>query len=366
MLRPQLSKSKLQLWKKHAGLPILCVFVAFLIAAPLAAGQGTTEFTLTATDFSPDAVAPGGTSSSVLSIGSVNSFAGTVNLSCQVTSGQVTTTSPPVCNISPTSVVPPATATATITTTGTTTTIGYTITITGTGPTTTYTTPALQLTVLSVTPQFTITIQSAVAPSSVVAGSGAQGTISINPINGYTSPTDPSDPTKSGIYLSCATITPLVTIAPVCSFNPPNPKVVSQSVTSTITISTFGPVVVGSAVRPHVFYGLWLSLPMLAFVGLGAAVGGKRSRKACALLTIFIVSGSLLLIPACGTNTNQISIPNGTTPANTYTFTIAGVDINGVISSNTGSTTTTGTGTGTTTTNTGPSVSLAVTAPHAQ
>ena len=61
----------------------------------------------------------------------------------------------------------PASATATITTTGLTSTVGYTITITGTGTPGTQTTPALQLTVLAVTPQFTITVLKAVAPSSV-------------------------------------------------------------------------------------------------------------------------------------------------------------------------------------------------------
>ncbi len=115
---------------------------------------------------------------------------------------------------------PPASATATITTTGLTTTVGYTITITGTASTGTQTTPALQLTVLAVTPQFTITVQQAVVPSSVPAGSGGVGIVNINPINGYTSPPDPNNP-NGGVQLSCATITPLVTIPPVCSFNPP-------------------------------------------------------------------------------------------------------------------------------------------------
>jgi hypothetical protein len=58
-----------------------------------------------------------------------------------------------------------------------------------------------------------------------------------------------------------------------------------------------------------------------------------------------------ILTPACGSSGTTTTTPNGVTPANTYTFTIIGVDANGVVSSN--STGTTG----------GPSVSLTVTAP---
>jgi hypothetical protein len=79
---------------------------------------------------------------------------------------------------------------------------------------------------------------------------------------------------------------------------------------------------------------------MLALVGLGAAVGGKRSRKAWGLLALFVMSGALCLTPACGNSTPSTTTPNGVTPNNSYTFTVSGVDANGVISSNTGSTTT--------------------------
>ncbi len=352
MRKSEGSDSKLKLWTKHAAIATLCAFAVLLAIAPAATAQGTTEFTLIAAPFDPAALAPGGTSSSAITVGSVNGFSGSVALSCQVTSAQVTT-SPPVCAVSPTTVTPNAGATATVTTTGTTTTVGYTITITGTGPTTTYTTPAMQLTVLAVTPQFTITVQDALAPSSVPAGSGGQATISINPINGYASPTDPSDSTKHGVYLSCASITPLVTIPPICSFTSPNPDVLGTAVTSTLTISTFGPVITGSSVRPRIFYGLWLPLPMLSLVGIGAVLGGKRSRKAWGLLALCVLSASFLLMPACGnSSTTTTTTPNGITPANTYTFTIVGVDINGVVSSNTGSTT-----------SAGPTVSMTVTTP---
>jgi hypothetical protein len=91
---------------------------------------------------------------------------------------------------------------------------------------------------------------------------------------------------------------------------------------------------------------------MLALVGLGAAAGGTRSRKAWGLLALFVITGALFLMPACGSNTGtSTTTPNGVTPNNTYTFTLMGVDSNGVISSNTG------------TTSTNPTVSLTVTKP---
>src|SRR5215471_2307630 len=351
MLRPERSEPRLKLTMGRASLACLCLIAVCLMLAfvPSAmAQQGTSEFTLQASSFSPDAIAPGGTSASTIQVGSVNGFSGTVNLSCQVTSSQATVDSP-VCKVSPASVTAPASATATITTKGTTTTVGYSITITGTGPTTTFTTDPLPLTVLAVTPQFTITVTTTIAPGSVPAGSGGQGVVTVNPINGYQTPAD------GGITLSCASITPLVTIPPTCSFTYLNGgdtlQVTGPPVSAALTINTFGPVTTGSNVRPKNFWALWLSLPMLGLVGVGAARGRRRS-TAWGVLSLFVLGASFLLVPACSHSYNpSTTTPNGVTPANTYTFTIVGVDSNGVVSSNTG------------TSSSGPTVSLTVTAP---
>jgi hypothetical protein len=345
MLKPEESESKLKLWQRLGVLAAFCLLVV-LVSTTMASAQGTTEFTLSAATLSPPAIVPGGTSSTSLTIGSVNGFAGTVNLGCAVTATQMVTDAP-VCTVSPSSVTPPATATATITSQSTTTTVGYAVTITGTGATTTYTTPPLGLTVLAVTPQFTIAIQTAMSPASVPAGNAAQGVISVNPVNGYSTP-------GGGITLYCSSITPLVTIPPVCSFAPNGPslRLVDSPESSTLTIKTAGTTVIGAAPHSRWFYALWLSVPVLGFVGVGAALGGKRSGKALGVLFIFLVCGCCLLLPAC---VNQLSngtvgTPNGITPANSYTFTIVGVDSDGVGSSNTG-------------TITGPTMTLTVTAP---
>src|SRR5271169_4294717 len=143
------SQSKLSQSRRkiRAVIPALCLLTALLTLPSLASAQA--NFTLQAAPFAPEAVAPGGVSSSNITVGTVNSFNGTVTFSCQVSPSNLT--SPPVCLVSPATVTAPASATATITTTGLTSTVGYTITITGTGTPGTQTTPPLQLTVLAVT-----------------------------------------------------------------------------------------------------------------------------------------------------------------------------------------------------------------------
>jgi hypothetical protein len=141
----------------------------------------------------------------------------------------------------------------------------------------------------------------------------------------------------------------------VCSFTPNGSDLKihgGQAAISTLNVTTFGPIVTGAAAHHRMFYALWLPIPLL--VCIGAATGGKRARKAWGLIALFVLSASLLLIPACGNTSNTVSTPNGITPANTYTFTVVGVDENGVVSSNVSST------------NTGPTVSLTVTAPPKQ
>jgi hypothetical protein len=350
MLRSEWSESKLKSSFGHPGVAALCLMAAafaFTFFAPAALAQGgTSEFTIDPGSLNPDAVAPGGVSSSSIQVGSVNGFSGTVNLTCQVTS-QAVATDPPVCTVSPPSITAPGSASATVTTNTDTSTQPYNITITGNGPTTTYTTPALPLTVLAVSPQFTISVTSSVAPTSVPAGSGAQAVVTVNPVYGYVTPMG------GGITLGCASISPLVTIAPVCSFtypqNKPNLPVNGTPASATLTISTFGPIPTGAHSRN--LMGFWISLPMIGVVGIGAARSGKRLRGAWGMLAVIVLGGAFILIPGCATNTTSTTTPNGITPANTYSFTIVGVDSNGVASSNISTTTS------------GPTVSLTVTAP---
>jgi hypothetical protein len=324
MLKSELLPSTQNLRAARTCAGVLCAAIALLLPA---VGQND-YFTLQMNPFpSPAAIDPGGTAAAGITVSPIGTFSETVNLSCQVTSattGQVVTT--PVCEVSTQSVTPPATATATITTVGATPPGLYSVAVTGTSNGTSASAQQ-NLTILAVTPQFTITVTQQVEPSSVHAGSGGQGVITINPIYGYVIP-------PGGVTLSCASITPLVTLPPVCSFNK-NPIVGVYS--STLTINTTGPLpraVVASA-RP--WYALWLPLPVMALAGVGA-VRGKRARRAWCVLALLVLAGATLLMPACGnTTTTTTTNPNGLiTPKNTYTFTLMGVDADGVVSSNTG------------------------------
>ena len=318
----------------------LCVAGVFSAAPTLAAGQG---YTLAMEPFNPFAVDPGQSSSARIALTASTGFTGTVTLACQVSSQAGQT--PPICDISPGSVQPTGSATATVSTASA-TPGSYLVTVTGTSPGTTAQTGQQYITILSANPDFTITIQSAMVPSSVHAGNGSLGTININPLFGYQTPTG-----SKGVTLSCATITPLVTIPPICNFNPnPVPVASGTTATSQITITTFGPVPTTSTIHARIFYAWWLPLPMLSLVGLGAATGGRRARKAWGMLALFVVAGSLMLSPACANSSNTLTTttPNGTTPNNTYTFTLMGVDDRGNVSSNTG------------TNNTAPTVTLTV------
>src|SRR5208283_1499291 len=279
MLRFESSSSILRSHNSY-GVPVLLVLILFLGMLPSASAQA--GFTLQMNTFSgKGTVDPGGEATSSLTVGTLNGFSGTVDLTCQATSNESITIFP-TCVVSPASVAPPASATAivnTVTSSGTATPGLYLVTVTGTASGATPATVTAQafLTVESVAPGFTITVQTTVAPSSVHAGSGGEGLVAINPLNGY------SSPSNGGVTLSCSSITPLVTIPPICSFNPNPVPVNGTTATSTISISTFGPVTTGALTRPDSgngavrgFSALWLPLPLLALAGVGAAAGGRR------------------------------------------------------------------------------------------
>ena len=310
---------------------VLYALVFVMSGAAAAHGQ---DFTLTASEFSPYAVNQGASTLSTVTLDPINGFSGSVNLTCAVTGGTPSTA--PVCAVSPTSVTPPATASLTFTglTSGgsSATPGGYIVTVTGTSGSLMHQ-QALNISVLAVAPSFTVTVQRPTQPNSVHAGSGATATININAVNGY----------MGQVWLSCAAVSPLVIYPPVCSFTPVNggaqPEQVAGGIAQAIlTIQTSGNAQTTSQVVPRSkFWALWLPLPMLAFVGIGAA-SSKRSRKAWALLGIFILAGSLMLIPGCGNTTTGNTAPTTTiiTPKNNYTFTLTGVDSSGNISTNSG------------------------------
>lgn len=344
----------------RARLSIALLFVLALVVTALAIPAATAQdFSLTAGPLTEKAVAPGGTSASNVTLTTNSGFVGPVTFSCTVTPiGVSGTVSNPVCTVSPASLAEAGGASATITTTDTTTNVSYSIVVSGTDASGTVSAQPLTLTVLAVTPVFTLSVVDPVAPSSVPAASSAEGTIVVNPINGYTTPTTCTQSTTAancGITLYCASISPLELYSPYCSFTYPNgfPSLVvgggQSSQPVTVTINTFGPVITGSKSSRRILYALWCGIPLFGLVAM--ICSDNRKRKIWGITSIFLLIAALTLTPACSNTSTQTTTNNGVTPAATYTFTIVGVDGNGVASSNTGSSTTT------------PSVTLTVTAP---
>ncbi|HUO24251.1 MAG TPA: hypothetical protein VMU61_01215 [Candidatus Aquilonibacter sp.] len=328
----------------RAAVRILLLFTLSLASVSAALGQNP-DFTLMPQQFSPPAVDPGVSTSTTISVQPVNTVnPPTVNLSCSVAPVE---TDGPTCNASPASVVAPNVASVTIDTLESTPEISYTITVTGTDASGSQSVN-LGLTVVAVTPSYTLTVSTPLNPTSVPQGSGTSGILTVTPLNGY------AGGSTGKITLSCSMVTPPVIASPQCSFTAqppavtPAPDTVSVSPSGTparavITISTVGP----NTTRlrtPRVFYALWLMFPAIALAGVGSRKGNARAKALGGLLILTLAAG-LLLLPSCGTNTpttntSNSSSSNGVTPKNAYTFTITGADGDGLVPSNTAPTVT--------------------------
>jgi hypothetical protein len=166
----------------------------------------------------------------------------------------------------------------------------------------------------------------------VPAGSTATTTVTLTPIVAY----------QGQVTLACVSVTPVVAAAPYCTFTatsgsaslPADTVDVTSGVpaTATLTITTLGPSPVTRLRDRRIFYALWLLVPGLGLVGVGAT--GARGKNLLGALLLVAVAGGLVLMPACGSTVTTNS-PNGEiTPNNTYTFTLTGADLNGAAPSN--------------------------------
>lgn len=287
-----------------------------------AALSAQAQFTLSAGPLQPSSVDPGGSATSTLTLAYGTTFTGTVDFTCTVTSSAVSSDLP-ACAVSPLSETASSLPSLTITTSGATPPGTYQVVITGTSGSTSVSV-SIYLNVADLAQDYTISAYPPTAvPSPVVAGSIATTTITVAPIGGYT----------GTVTLSCLSVTPVVTGAPVCSFSPSASLKVTGGTppSTTLTITTFTTVVnppSSSIFRSHrrAFYALLSLFPSLGFIGFSAA--GKRSRKLLGLFLLVTIASGLFLVPACSNNSN--SAANQITPNNTYTFTLTGSDLKGL------------------------------------
>jgi hypothetical protein len=287
------------------------------------------QFTLTPSTLHPSAVDPGGTSTATIDLqpnGSSNPVSFNT-IPCTVTPVQATGT--PVCTVSPDTATPPATPSLTITTGGDTPAGLYIVSVTGVSGSFSQVI-TVTLNVVDVVEDYTLSVSPITAtPSPVTAGSTATTQVTVTPIASYT----------GSVTLSCLSVSTVVTLAPVCSFNPPTVAVNANTVppVSTLTLTTTGPAPVTGLWERRVFYALWLAVPGLVFVGVGAT-GGRR-RTALGALLLMAIAGGVLLMPACSAARSLGT--NGNTPKDTYTFTLTGADTKGAAPGTTTSTTVT-------------------------
>jgi len=158
-------------------------------------------------------------------------------------------------------------------------------------------------------------------PSSVIAGSTATSTITVNPQPGYV----------GSIQLSCA-ISPMIqtsssATAPSCSLNPTTVVVTSGGAppTSTLTFTSAKQGAASLDVPKNIFYALWLPIPGLALIGLGTR--HQRRKTLLGLLLLGLLLAALLASSGCVTYKH---LGNVGTPPGQYTVSITGVDSNGL------------------------------------
>lgn len=162
-------------------------------------------------------------------------------------------------------------------------------------------------------PTFTLS-GTAFTPATVSAGSSATSTITVTSVAGF----------NSSVAFSCS-VTPAVVPAPTCSAPAVTPAANGTPATATLTVSTTGPTAAlrpASLHRSGLWYGMWLPVAGLAFVGFG---GVSKNRKKLFGLAIFIMllCGTLFLVACGGGNSSSTGGRTGT-PAGTYTVTVTG------------------------------------------
>jgi hypothetical protein len=144
---------------------------------------------------------------------------------------------------------------------------------------------------------------STLSPSTVKAGQSATGTVSMNPINGF----------SGAVTFSCS-VQPVRSQGPTCGVTP-------TSSGATVTVTTTAPSLAQTFSRSSAwFYALWIPL-----VGLVTCV--KRFRRKNGGMLNFVLVGAMLAAVAvqlaCGGSTPRHQASSGT-PAGSYSINVTG------------------------------------------
>jgi hypothetical protein len=315
-------------------LRVLFIVLFSLACLPCAFAQ-TADFFIQVAKQLPAGIDPDIEASASLSLGTTNGFNSPVSLSCAIT--PVQSTNAPTCAVSPSTSTPPSSPSLTFTTTGTTTPAQYTVTVTGVSGALTHTVTLTPITVIAVSPVYTLAVGTAVTPSTLHAGSGANAVLNISSTDGYSGMVTPG----------CSAIVPAVEPSPICTFVPATVTISNGAIaTTTLTINTIGPATnttSTTASNRHVRRGFYASgfyasilafiLPMPFMVIARLRGPGRRGGKLLSLFGLLVIAAGLVTLPACSAST---TVNNGSvTPNNSYTFTITAYDANGVAASNT-------------------------------
>jgi len=139
------------------------------------------------------------------------------------------------------------------------------------------------------------------------AGDTATYQVALTPLPVYGSP----------ISLACTGLPP----GAACNFNPGTLPGLQGPGTSTLNITTTArPVTtIGSIFGARQFYAIWLAIPGLTLLGVGAG-GDRRRRRMMGIFFAGALFALLLLQPACSTTTTQAPVSG--TPAGTYKITV--------------------------------------------
>ena len=264
------------------------------------------NFQLTASALAPASIAAGSSSTSSVTVAPANGFAGDVSLSCG--SGMPTGVS---CSFSPAKITGGSGhSTLTVNTTSSAAAGAVNVTVEGTSGSDDHSV-SLNLT-LQTAPDFTIAA-TPLSPASVSAGGSATSTLTISPAGGF----------SSDVELSCTSITPAAAPPPQCAFS--TATVTGGQGTSTLTVSTTGPLAlrgIPPAPRWGALYAVLLPIAGLALVGAG--IGKRKKRLASFFLALMAVT-ALFLLPSCsGSSNGGLKSADPGTPPNNYTIVVTG------------------------------------------